>query len=186
MFQLFFINIYLSFYKYYNLLWKIFFSWVGNLFFIYFVHNNEVKNITMNYYFKYNLDKFAEGIYYTKIYNSDGTNHVIFKGVVNDINAIKIEENDKNPPKRKNIILVNDDEPLNVNLEILDNYKTNMKYVKNSVTNLNEILKFIGINCTHVIIIDFIPFKKTTISINDIDINSLYHTEKNHQNNFIV
>ncbi|XWV25255.1 hypothetical protein QJ856_gp0517 [Tupanvirus deep ocean] len=175
MFHSLLITAYLILHQYYSIIWKILFSWIGNFIFIYHVNNKKVKNITLNYYLGYKLHKFQTGKYYAKIYNCDGTNHVAFDGHINQIHKMKIHKSIDNPPKRKKILLLNNEKPLNIDLEILDNYKINMKHSgDSSITNLAEILEIFGLQCTHVTIIEFSPFRKITKEITEVDVNELY------------
>ncbi|XWV26514.1 hypothetical protein QJ857_gp0553 [Tupanvirus soda lake] len=178
MFQSLLITTYLIMYQYYSMIWKILFSWIGNFVFIYHVNNKKVRNITLNYYLGYKLHKFQTGKYYAKIYNSDGTNHIAFDGHINQIHKIKTHKHKSidNPPKRKKILLLNNDQPLNINLEILDNYKINMEHFgDSSITNLAEILDIFGLQCTDVTIMEFSPFRRIKKKITEVDVNELYH-----------
>ena len=177
MLQQFIINIYLRIYNYYSLLWKLLFSWLGRFVFLYHINDKKMTNITFNYYFRYNLDKFKNGTFYAKIYNSYGTDHIAFNGEIDHVHSIKIQPAIIQP-KRKKVILLNGENPISVDLQILDNYKHNMlHFEKSSVTNLADITKMLGLECTHITIIEIRPFKKITMEIDNVDINHLYHTE---------
>lgn len=169
------VNIYLQLYYYYSALWKYIFDFIGKIIFIYHVNENRIKNITWNYYSGYGMNNFKSGTFYAKIYNADGTHHIAYNGEVSKINNLVPISNPESSPRRKNVILLNDDKPINVDLAILDNYKINMLHFDNSLTNLGMILKLIGLNCTHVTIIQTIPFNKKTIEIDQVDIHHLYH-----------
>ncbi len=70
---------------------------------------------------------------------------------------------------------MNNGTPVSVDLQILDNYKINMIHFEDdSVTNLAEITKILGLQCTHITIIEMYPFKKITMEIDNVDINYLY------------
>ena len=174
MLQQLIINIWLTIYYYYSLFWRIFFSYIGSFIFIYHIKEKKMRNITFNYYFKYGLDKFKNGTFYAKIYNAEGTSHIAFNGEIDHIHKINIQP-DITRPKRKKIILLNNENPLNVDLQILDSYKINMKHLGDScITNLAEITKMLNLECTHVTIIEMFPFKKITMEIDNVDINYMY------------
>lgn len=176
MFRTLLIDFYLRIYQYYNLLWKIFFSCVNNVKLVYLIDNNKPKNISINYYSGLKMDGKQSGNFYLKIYNSYGTNHIAFDGDIESVSKVRIIESLENPPKRKNVILSNNDNPLDINLEILDNYISNIKYFPNqSIVNLGSVLKILGFECTHVTIIETKPFNKTKVNVNDIDINYIYY-----------
>jgi hypothetical protein len=175
MLENFFIKIFLLVHQYYNLIWKNIFLWIGNIILIYHVNDGKMKNITFNYYLKYNLDKFRTGTFYAKKYDTKGMNHIAFNGNVDHINKIGPGLNDE-LPKRKKIILLNNGKPVGVDLQILDNYKINMKHFgESSISNLELITKMLGLKCTHVTIIEMFPFNKITMEIRNIDIEYLYH-----------
>ncbi len=176
MFRTLLINIYLKIYQYYIFLRKIFFSCINNVKLVYFIDGDKVKNISINYYLGLKSDNFKTGKYYLKIFNGSGTNHIAFNGNINDVSRIKIAECYDNPPKRKNVILLDNGVPLDINLEILDNYVSNIKYFpEQSIINLGSVLQFLGFSCTHATIIETKPFSKTITDVNDVDVGHLYH-----------
>jgi hypothetical protein len=165
---------FLKFYYYYNVVWEYIFSWLGELMFIFYIdHDDNIKNITWNYYLNCNMSSFDHGVYYLKIYNTDGTNHLAFSGNISDIekkNNLIITK-----PKRKHIILLNNSEPINVDLKILDNYKLSSEPFPNPIKNMDKVLKLLGIKCSQIVIININPFFKTILNIEDITIDELYH-----------
>jgi len=156
--------------------WKFLFRWLDNIVFIYHLNENKVKNITWNYYLGYGLDKYKYGTYYAKIFKTSGTNHVAFDGHLDHIENIKIVVTSEiKPPKRKHVILLDNGLPISVDLAVLDNYKINMKHYENySVKNLGKILKLLGLDCSHVTIIQHVPFSKKTIDVHETDIDIIY------------
>lgn len=174
MIQSILLQIYFKCYQYYLFLWNYLFTWVDQIIFIYYINENNKKNITLNYYLNYGLDKYQNGIYYANIYNINGSNHITHNGNISGINILKITDQMINPPKRKNILLLNNDVPVNVDLGILDNYKMNINE-NHSLTNLGKILQLIGIKCTHILIIQHIPFNKKIVHVDEVDINHIYH-----------
>lgn len=176
MFQTIFLNAYLKIYFYFDFFWKLLFAWLGKIVLIYHVNNNNIKNITWKYYFGYGLEKHKIGIFYIRIYDIGGMNHIAYYGDITNLQRLELSKFDETPPKRKNIILLNNGIPINIDLDILDNYKKNMKYFNDSsITNLGKILSLMGLNCSHVIIIQTIPFNKIIESVHNIDINYLYY-----------
>ena len=176
MLQSFLLKLYFRFYHYYIQLWEFLFAWIKQIILVYYIDKNITKNITFNYYTGHQINKYEIGKFYSKIYDLSGTKHVAFAGNLEEINQLaKIEIQKEAPPKRKQIILAKDSEPINIDLVVLDNYKVCMSKMNNPITNLGEILHIMGIDCTHVVILEMIPFKKITISVADVDINQLYN-----------
>lgn len=169
--------LFLRFYYYYNLIWDLVFSWLGQIMFLFYIdcQDNELstrcRNITWNYYLNYNMDKFKKGTYYAKILNVNGINQLAFNGNIMEINNRILPQN---KPKRKNIILQNNSIPINIDLKVLDNYKMSISGFNNPITNMGQILDLLGIPCTEVSIIRMHPFSKITLPINDVDIDYLY------------
>jgi len=171
------INIFLKLYSIYLPIKILFYKWIGQLMFVYYVNDIQRTNITFNYFFNYNLKNFKNGTYYLKIHNGHGTNHFAFNGELSDIKKICIKQPTEILIKRKNIILLENNLPLNVDLELLDNYKINMEHFGSaSVTNLSKILAILDLKCSHVAIIKTYPFSKTILEIKNININDLYTT----------
>lgn len=190
MFESLFLGVYFRFYQYYIRVWEYLFTKIKQITFVYYIEGNTKKNITPNYYTGYQINKYKKGKFYTKIYDISGTKHAAFTGNLGQINKLVEHGNsdssstsyyrdnidvEKNvAPKRKQIFLTKNSEPINVDLVILDNYKLVVSKINNPVTNLGEILKLMGIDCTHVVILEMFPFKKTIMAVADVDINELY------------
>lgn len=172
------INIVIMLLHYWNILWEYIFDKIGNIYLVYYItdkNTSHKKNISFNFYTGYNLNQYKNGTYYVKNINKYGTNHIIFKGDVAEINKIKNIELNIDTPRRKNIILQKDNEPININLEILDNYKQNMIISINPVVNLGEILRILDIPCATITIIKHFPFSRQTIDVSNVNINDIYH-----------
>lgn len=169
------VNFLLYFYKCYNSIWKYIFAYFDKLIILYYIENGNKKNITFNYYLNYGLSKFNYGLYYVKIFSLSGMNHIAFDGNIGDIEKIKKFGWIEQPQKRKKIILLDDEaKPININLSILDDYKILSTNFKKSVTNLGDVFKILDIGCTSVSIVQFNPFSKKILSVNDTHINDLY------------
>lgn len=169
----FILKVYFFFYYFYLYFWNLLLKYLGPITILYYLDKDKIKNITLNYYLNYHVDSFRKGTYYAKIYSSYGIQHLAFHGEISDANKIKIEPGDL-CFKRKQVILINHGSPLNVDLNILDNYKINMKQFKNPVKNLGLILKMMGLPCSHVTIIQMVPFGKKTMEVQEVDIDYLY------------
>lgn len=171
--------LYFKTYSFYKYLWKHLFLWINKIMIIYYVEKNTLINITWNYYLGWMIDKYQSGTYYVKIFDTNGINYIAFHGHLSGINYITHLDPCQNPPRRKNIILLNNEKSLNINLEILDNYKMNIdKFSKdNAITNLKKIMTFLGFPCTHVKIIKINPYSQKIIKIDDIDIEHLYELD---------
>lgn len=174
MMENFLLQTYLYVYQIYSTIWKYVFSVIGQIMFLYYYDGINVRNITWNYYFGFGLESFTKGIYYAKIYNARGMNHFGYRGKLDELTRIKIS-NDFIIPKRKNVLLLNNGIPLEVDLDVLDNYRVHSSiFGVNSINNLPLVLRFLGLNCSHVKIFQTVPFIQQTIPIDKIDINSLY------------
>ena len=78
--------------------------------------------------------------------------------------------------KRKNVLLMNGDKPVEINLDIFDNYKSNIECVgDNKITKMETITIFFGIKCTHVKFIELIPFSQKVVPISEVDIDDIYY-----------
>ncbi len=170
------LKLYLISYNFFNLCWTRFFEQVGKLCLVYHIdEENKPNNITINYYSGIGLAKYNSGKYHVKIYDIHGTSNILFEGHIHHIHKLKSSTNHENPPKRKNIMLSNNDTSLGHNLSIIDKYKQNMKLVEKPITNLGEILKYLGIKCTHLTIVELRPLKRETFSIDEITIDDIYY-----------
>lgn len=171
-------NIILTILYYLNIIWVYIFNKIGNIYIVYYIidKNNEIykENISFNYYTGYNLDKYTSGVFHIKIYNKYGITNIAYDGNISEITKIQVTDPYVNRPKRKNIILQENNKPININLEILDNYRQNMMICRNPISNLKKILKILDINCTNITIIQSMPFLRQTINIDAIDIDLIY------------
>lgn len=168
----YFIKWYLLLCQYYMDLWHWFFSKINKLMIIY--ETDTRKNITLNYYLNYNLVKYQNSTFFVTVYNQHNTNYFTFTGDITDIDEISDQVVDT-IPSRKNIILMNKDQPINFDLQILDNYHSNTKNLKSkSITNLKKITELMDLQCTHVKFIEKKPFKINVSDVNDLEINHLY------------
>ncbi|AYV85738.1 MAG: hypothetical protein Satyrvirus35_4 [Satyrvirus sp.] len=172
----FLLYIYFKIYQLYCTIWKLIFKKFSRVILVYYFDGNNLKNITMNYYFGIGLSKFRTGVFYLKIFDENGVNHIAFEEKITNIKNIVLYDPLKNPPRRKNITFLNDETSLEVDLCALDNYKMNIeKLIVEPICDLKKILKFLGHDCTHVKIIEMRPFSKTLVDINEIHINQLYY-----------
>ncbi|QGR53842.1 putative membrane protein [Moumouvirus maliensis] len=168
------IQLLLVLYSFYQYLVKIFFNVFKRICLLYFINDGKIYNITLNYYLKIGLDKYSEGTFYIKEYNSNHINHVAYIGKLSEIKDFKII-NHNSIPRRKNIILMNNDIPCNIDLNIFDNYKIHSDYYHvNCVKNLSIILDILSIRSSHVNIMTLIPFTNKQISTHDLTIDDLY------------
>lgn len=176
MYKSFLIQVCLCVYYYYTLMRKIILNYVGNIIFVYHINEHQRNNITLNYYMGYNLRKYGFGAYYVKMIGPSDTHHIAINGDLEHIDTIKNMDVAGNFPKRKKIILSNNEIPLSINMEILDKYKMVVDNVGEiGVKNLGLILFYLGIKCTDVTIIEMFPFTKKTFNVNEIEIDHLYY-----------
>lgn len=173
-FTLFIFNIYINFLK--NILY-----YTGSLMTIYYIKNNKLTNITLPYYLNYNLYKYLEGEYYIKIYSMEKTDHFVYKGTLLDLKKINLTNEELNF-KRKKFILYDKDKIIKDDLNIIDNYYKNLNYLSlthqsmctDDYTKLKNIFLYLGIKCTHIEFINFLPFSKYTLPIDDMSVQALY------------
>ena len=171
------LSIYLFLYNIIIWIRRLFFSYISRIVTVSYVINDTARDITFQYYFNIGLKKYCKGTYYVKIYNADCTNNFIFDGTIESIQKIKLLGDNEQLSKigRKQVILSDqDNNPIPVDLIVLDRYKINMSQVDYPITNLHTILKLMGICCTYANIVNLRPPSKTTMLISDVDINDLY------------
>ena len=165
-------------YIWYDYIWKLIFTYINKIILIYHIGNdNIISNITLNYYFGYGLNKYKNGPYYLKLYNKYDTVYLACNGTITDITrniSVVSSHKQNNKPKRKKIILMNNDMTINVDLKILDNYFSQITHYENLITDLKIICDTMGIKCTHINVINLNPFSKTLLDINQTDIRELY------------
>jgi hypothetical protein len=170
-----FISIYLTIYKTYICAWNWFLTKFGDQMLIYYIHDGGKKNITINYISGWGLHGFKSGTYYIKHYTLNGENHVAFHGEIDHIEHIKQSSNDQ-AIKRKQCVLLADNETIDFDLHLLDNYRKNMQYYDRCITNLAEILNILGQASTHVAIIEkHSPLVRKKFSTHEINIDHLYY-----------
>ncbi|AGC01843.1 hypothetical protein H012_gp620 [Acanthamoeba polyphaga moumouvirus] len=166
------IKLLLILYSFYQYLYRIFFGTFKKIRLVYFITDEKVCNITFNYYLGLGLKKYNKGTFYIKEYNINNKNHIAFTGKLSEIQDFKIIDSN---PNRKNIIIMNNNEPCNFDLNILDNYKIHSDYYHEScIKNMSIILKILGINSTHINVMTIIPFTNKQIPIQDLNIDDLY------------
>jgi len=159
----------------------------GNFHTIYFYDGIETTNITVNYHTNILLEPYQKGIYYIQSSNENYDDDYIFDGTIDDVtrylssygNPIFLNVSYQNPisNNRKNVILFDGDQILNVNFHAIDRYKNYMVHDSNftKVTDIQTILQILlHISCTHILIIQTFPFKKVTYDIKDVTIDMIY------------
>jgi len=171
--------LFLKLYSYYEKIYQLIFNWINNITIIYHISESKIKNITLNYYTGINLIPYSKGTFYTKTYHKYGSDHIAFNGNLNNITklhrSISTNNLDNNPKRKYIITLLNNDKPINFNLQILDNYMKNVIfYGNNAIINLNDIFKYLGVECTHLNLTNINPFFRKTINIDKINLNELY------------
>ena len=155
----------------------------GPLIFVYYVDNkNKFINITIRCFFGICLHKYYSGNYYCRIYDADKTNHLTHKGYLKDLFELQIPHKIISV-KRKNIILLYNNEVINTDLNILDNYVKTMIKLKKDFFDIKLILKCFGIKCSHIQFLSFQPFKKEILPINDVNVLDLYDNIKSEFDN---
>ena len=166
MFQKILINIYLKCYKFYLTVRNILLRRFGPIYILYHL-NGKISNITLNYYTGIIPKKYSHGNYFCQVLNDYGTNYISYSGYLN-----KIQLNcNPVPIKRKNIMLLDGTKVINFDLNILDNYVSNMG---DQSLKLELIFAYFGVSCTSVQFVILVPFKKEIIPIDKLIISDLY------------
>lgn len=165
-------NIYVNIYNSCDYLQYLFFNLVGPVKIIY--HNG--RNITFNYLFGIKVP--TAGLFYLKQYQHRKMIHCAFYGNNLSLNMFDLFVNPINK-SRKSFIMLNNGTPLDLDLNILDNYHNIVIMYSNSIykkriTNVRDICKILNIDCTHIQITQIMPFKRETLDIDNMDITYLY------------
>jgi len=154
----------------------LFFSMINKLTFVYFIGDTDITNVTLRYYLGYGLSNYQTGTYYVRTHDKFGTSYLTFTGNITEIphlNSYSISE--LTPPLRKNIILLDNNTIIDVDLDILDNYIINIQNSDTYVTNMKLILELMGIDCTHIKIIQLRPFSAVILDADQVSIYDLYN-----------
>jgi hypothetical protein len=154
-----------------NMLLKIF----GPVYIVHLLKNNEHINLTFYYYCRYLIpNNYTRGEYYCKIVGSEISNHIIHDGSFHELPLIQLpKQHDR--IKRKNFLLLNESNPENMDLSVLDNYVQNMIHLKkNDMIDIEKFLKCHGKKCTHVKFTHIRPFKIETIDIQKLKLHDFY------------
>lgn len=173
-----YINVYLTLYYWYASIREYLFSIINNVKIVYHF-NNETKektNITWQYYSGLGINKFKNGRFHIKIIDKKDVHHIIIDGNIDLIKNFDIDINKKIFHERKNFTIHYHDEKIDINLEILDNYKKHVHKTNNQIDKINDIFNILGIKSTHITFCNFdsddIEYKK--IHIDELSIHDLY------------
>ena len=173
MMQRLFLKYFLFIYTIYSSIYNYFLKFFGPIFIVYKL-DDQIKNYTLWYYLGFN----TKGKFFYKKITAD---EIIYSSLEGDLHQIKKNKTNKfknkaegsmssaNPFKRKNILPLIDDKPINFDLNILDNYVNNTP--KKNVVDLKLFLKIFNKKCTHIQFIKMMPFE---IVLKDIDQLSIY------------
>lgn len=175
------LKIYLYVYYFYELLWDAILYLFGSISIIYEFDGETKKNITWHFWGSNPTDK---TYFIKKIYRS-GTYYLAYTGDKQCLSNLTRCDNEivYNPLKRKNIILLNNDNVIAFDLNVLDNYKRGIdtfpQYInkKNNfdpITDLATVLKLFNCNITHVKFMQLIPLKINVVNANKVTIDMLY------------
>ena len=170
-------NIILQIYLYithiYRQIYKIILNIFGPCYLIYLFDGQNKFNITFKRYFT-SYD--ANSLFYIKIYDGINIKHIAYQGDISKFKYIKFDRSARNLYKRKNIMFLDYNKPINFDLNILDNYKQtiNLNPDYAVVTKLDTITKLLDLTVSDVQILKLDPFKKEVIPIHSADINMLY------------
>lgn len=165
-------------------LWKIFFRITGPLYLIYYVNptNGELKNVTLYYYTGLCrfFGKFASANYFCKKFSMDRTEYFSFNGHLKDLKKnepICVKDCSKKIyPKRKNVMLLLDEEPIHFDLNQIDNYAGNMlDSIVDEFHFMEWVTNCFELECTHVQFTTLVPFKKEIYSVEEMVLKDLYH-----------
>jgi hypothetical protein len=173
----FLLQTYIYLYYIYQFLWNTFFSYVGKVMIIYYSDDDHLSNITLNYYFGYRLHQYRQGVYYIKFFDKNGVNHIGFRGSVADIDWFRyVRPIVLGDVKRRNVLLLMNDDVSQVNLDVLDNYKSNMAYfAERSICMLADIFFFLKIKCSHIKMFTMSPFRVKVEPVGNLSIDAIYN-----------
>lgn len=175
MLQDYLLSIYLKGFEIYSFLWTTLINFIGPLKFVYYFDGKHLNNITLNYHLGICLSKYIHGYYYCKFMGQEKNYHFTYHGNIQDINHIDFSSQETPAIKRKKIILLHKNIPIEFDLNILDNYVQNTKYLgQNKHFNLKTILEFLGVNCDEIEFISLLPFKKERRKIKNVTVTDIY------------
>jgi hypothetical protein len=167
------LQIYLYMAHVYIYIYKTILNIFGPCYIIYLFDGQNKFNITFKRYFT-SYD--SNSLFYIKIYDGTNIKHIAYQGDISKFTYIKFARPGRNLCKRKNIMFLDYNKPINFDLNILDNYKQtiNLNPDYAVITKLDHITKLLDLTVSDVQIINFDPFKKEVIPISNADINMLY------------
>lgn len=157
----------------------------GPIYLVYYLDDSIIKNITLHYYIGHGLDQYSNGKYFCKVLTTSGTDHIWHEGEVHEIPMI-VSTCDNSPEitniYRKNIILYNHDKPVEIDLNLLDKYYCRNhtdQFVSPQVSaNFKLIITCLGFECTHVHFIEFRPFRKKILPVDEVEIHDIYEIKE--------
>lgn len=168
------IKLYLFLYMCYLRVWETLISLTGPIHVIYYYNGSKFTNITLGYYIRFLTAKHYNGSYFCKLLLKDRVDQFVYTGKLNDIRSLKHPEV-LPVVKRLNTMLYHNFKPIEVNLNILDNYVSNMRYHKQKHVLPNDlVLSKLGLVCTDIQTTTLRPFKKINKSVNDVILDELY------------
>lgn len=175
MYQRIIIQLYLFLFDMIEYLWKITFGIIENIHIVYFIENNRLNNITLNYYTGFQIKKYSQGEFYVRTIDINGNNYAGFIGNINQINIIPRINMEMIPPKRRTIFFYSNDNILDVDLSKLDNYMVRTQNLDTPINELDKIIKFFRWDCTRIKIITFPLFSVREVVPSEVSINQLYY-----------
>lgn len=168
------VPIYLFLYGWYLRIWETLISIIGPLHIVYYFDGNKFTNITFSYYLRWISSRYHSGSYFCKFLLKNRVDQFVYTGKISDVRSI-LAPDILPKSKRPNIMLYQDSKPQEVNLNVLDNYVSNMHYHKQKFTVKNSlVLSRLGLNCTHVQTTVLRPFSKITKPIDEVRLEELY------------
>jgi hypothetical protein len=167
------INVGLTVYNFYIKVWNFFFRIVGRIYLVYQYKDDKFTNVTLQYYLGLINNRLSE--YVVNIINKNGSNYFIINCYPENFANLILDQ--ESYVKRKNFQFLNNNRIVNINLQLLDNYVVNRKNNNLegvSPNNIGVILRMLGYNCSHVQIINIMPFEKVVKCVDSVTINDLY------------
>ena len=176
------LQIYLYMYRIYIYLYKLIMNIFGPIHIIYYFDGQRKKNITLSRYLVSNDN--PNSIFWIKTFHTHDTHYLAYQGHLCHLNKLIRGKKISNLSyKRKNIMLLNGTDPVNFDLNLLDNYKRSIQNKSDvfgnqrecmPVKDLNTILKLFGCESSAVQIINLRPFKKEIVPVDNVCIDMLY------------
>jgi hypothetical protein len=160
------------FYKIETFVWYYVFAVIGQFHFVYRLHKGKVENLTVKFLLGLLKDDFkSNSIFYVKTITANSSDHLICTSIKKTFSE-KQHTQEQSQPKRKNITLLWENNPVDFDLTILDKIKRNSLGNQNIL--LSEIFVLTQIKCDTIKITKICPFEISVKKVDEISLHDLY------------